>query len=143
MDKNVNSPNEQDKQEAMTGKQELFCYEYLIDFNATKAAIRAGYSEKSAYSQGHDLLKKPEIKKLIKTFSFENINSALICRDRIISELVQIGFDTNSKPSERIKALSVLLDKIQDSQSAEPNISTSQVNRAMEILKKFKNNLSN
>jgi phage terminase small subunit len=35
--------------------------EYLVDRNATQAAIRAGYSKRSAYSQGHDLLKHPEV----------------------------------------------------------------------------------
>ncbi len=45
----------------MTEKQNQFCEEYLKDFNATKAAIRAGYSEKTAYSIGNENLKKPEI----------------------------------------------------------------------------------
>ena len=45
----------------MTDKQELFIREYLIDFNSTKAAIRAGYSARTAYSIGNELLKKPEI----------------------------------------------------------------------------------
>lgn len=45
----------------LTAKQARFVQEYLVDLNATQAAIRAGYSEKTAYSQGHDLLKKPEI----------------------------------------------------------------------------------
>jgi phage terminase small subunit len=44
-----------------TGKQEAFITEYLRDFNATQAAIRAGYSEKTAYAIGHENLKKPEI----------------------------------------------------------------------------------
>jgi len=51
--------------EGMTEKQKMFCMEYTKDMNATQAAIRAGYSEKTAYSQGHDLLKKPEIKAVI------------------------------------------------------------------------------
>ena len=44
----------------MTEKQKLFCEEYLIDLNATQAALRAGYSEKTAYSIGNENLKKPE-----------------------------------------------------------------------------------
>ena len=50
---------------ALTEKQQRFCDEYLIDYNATQAAIRAGYSEKTAYSQGQRLLKKVEIKTYI------------------------------------------------------------------------------
>ena len=46
-------------------KQRRFAHEYLKDQNATQAAIRAGYSEKTAGSQGHDLLKKPEIRLML------------------------------------------------------------------------------
>lgn len=49
----------------MTKKQKRFCDEYLIDCNATQAAIRAGYSEKTAYSIGQENLNKPEIKAYI------------------------------------------------------------------------------
>ena len=50
----------------MTEKQKRFCEEYLIDCNATQAAIRAGYSAKTAYSIGNDNLNKHEIKIYIK-----------------------------------------------------------------------------
>lgn len=46
---------------ALKAKQDIFCQEYLRDLNATQAAIRAGYSQDTAGSIGHDLLKKPEI----------------------------------------------------------------------------------
>lgn len=49
----------------MTDKQKRFCDEYLIDCNATQAAIRAGYSSKTAYSIGEENLKKPELKTYI------------------------------------------------------------------------------
>ena len=49
----------------MTAKQRRFCDEYLIDLNATQAAIRAGYSKKTAYSIGDENLNKPEIKEFI------------------------------------------------------------------------------
>lgn len=48
-------------EDAVTPKQKRFCDEYLIDCNATQAAIRAGYSEKTAYSIGQRLLKDVEI----------------------------------------------------------------------------------
>lgn len=47
---------------ALTAKQQRFCDEYLIDLNATQAAIRAGYSKKTAYSQGQRILKNVEVK---------------------------------------------------------------------------------
>lgn len=49
----------------MNARQKKFCDEYLIDCNATQAAIRAGYSKKTAYSIGQENLKKPELKKYI------------------------------------------------------------------------------
>lgn len=50
----------------MNKRQQKFADEYLIDCNATQAAIRAGYSEKTAYSIGDENLKKPEIKAYIE-----------------------------------------------------------------------------
>lgn len=49
----------------LTPKQKRFVEEYVIDNNATQAAIRAGYSEKTAYSIGQENLKKPEVMKAI------------------------------------------------------------------------------
>lgn len=49
----------------MNAKQKRFCDEYLIDCNAAQAAIRAGYSPKTAYSIGDENLKKPELKAYI------------------------------------------------------------------------------
>lgn len=57
----------------LTDKQKRFCEEYMRDFNATQAAIRAGYSEKTAFSIGSENLRKPEIRGFIdaklKTFA--------------------------------------------------------------------------
>lgn len=47
-------------------KQAAFVREYLVDFNATQAAIRAGYSSKTAGQIGHELLKKPEVQAALK-----------------------------------------------------------------------------
>ena len=51
---------------ALTKKQKVFADEYLVDTNATQAAIRAGYSEKTAYSQGQRLLKNVEVQNYIE-----------------------------------------------------------------------------
>lgn len=50
----------------LNDKQAAFVREYLVDFNATQAAVRAGYSKRTAGSQAHDLLKKPEIQAALK-----------------------------------------------------------------------------
>jgi len=57
--------NGQEKEVKLTAKQLRFVEEYCIDFNATRAANVAGYSAKTAYSIGHENLRKPEIKKFI------------------------------------------------------------------------------
>jgi len=49
------------KKPGLTPKQQLFVNEYLVDLNATQAAIRAGYSPKRADAMGHENLRKPEI----------------------------------------------------------------------------------
>ena len=53
------------KQETLNDQHRQFVTEYLIDFNATQAAIRAGYSKKTAYSQGQRLLKHAEVQKAL------------------------------------------------------------------------------
>lgn len=50
---------------ALTAKQRRFREEYLVDFNGTQAAIRAGYSKKTAYSIAYENLRKPDIKQWI------------------------------------------------------------------------------
>lgn len=51
----------------MTDKQKRFIEEYLIDLNATQAAIRAGYSPDTAQQQSYELMTKPEIAKAVKS----------------------------------------------------------------------------
>lgn len=51
---------------SLNDRQTAFVREYLIDFNATQAAVRAGYSKRTAGVQGHALLKKPEILEALK-----------------------------------------------------------------------------
>lgn len=77
---------------ALNDKQRRFVDEYLIDLNATQAAIRAGYSEKTAGSQGFDLLKKPEISDAIHAAMKERAARTEITQDRVLQELAKIGF---------------------------------------------------
>lgn len=76
----------------LTAKQELFVQEYLIDLNATQAAIRAGYSQKTAGSQGFDLLIKPEIAKAIAAAQQKRAERTGITQDRVLQELARIAF---------------------------------------------------
>lgn len=76
----------------MTNKQKRFIEEYLIDFNATQSAIRAGYSPKSAFIIGDENLKKPKIKGEIEKAIAERSRRTGISQDRVIQELARIAF---------------------------------------------------
>ena len=74
----------------MNKKQKKFADEYLIDTNATQAAIRAGYSEKTAYSQGQRLLKKDEVKNYIKTKAEEVHNDKIADATEVMMYLTSV-----------------------------------------------------
>jgi phage terminase small subunit len=76
----------------MNSKQKAFASEYVIDYNATQAAIRAGYSERSAYSQAHELLKKPEIQATIRELEADSSMRTAITKDMVIKELARVAF---------------------------------------------------
>jgi len=73
-------------------KQYLFVQEYLIDLNASQAAIRAGYSVKNAEFQAHCLLKNPKVKHAIKLAMYEREQRTKVTQDRVIQELAKIAF---------------------------------------------------
>lgn len=76
----------------MTPKMQKFVDEYLVDLNATQAAIRAGYSKKTAYSIGVSNLKKPEIQAAIQKRQKSAAEKLEITRERVLKELASIGF---------------------------------------------------
>lgn len=76
----------------LTPKQELFVLEYLVDFNATQAAIRAGYSKRSAGTEGGRLLQKDEISAAIAEKVKQRCNKLEITAERVLQELALIGF---------------------------------------------------
>ena len=96
----------------MTDKQRRFCEEYLVDLNATQAAIRAGYSGKTARSVGNENLTKPDIQKYLSELQLEAQTRTETKRDDIIDELKSIGFadidPDNIKASDKLKALDIL-----------------------------------
>lgn len=79
-------------QPKLNPKQKRFAQEYIVDFNATDAAKRAGYSERTAGSQAHDLLKKPEILTAIHAAMQKRDKRVEISQDRILLELSRIAF---------------------------------------------------
>lgn len=81
----------QKKFQKLTPKQERFCLEYPLDFNATQAAIRAGYSRRTARVMGQQNLLKPAIRKKIEAVKAETAKRARITLDEVITELNKIA----------------------------------------------------
>ena len=73
-------------------RQARFLAEYLQSRNATKAAITAGYSPRTAYSQGHDLLKKPEIAAAISTSIGKVLGNSEVTVERVVRKAACIAF---------------------------------------------------
>ena len=74
----------------LTAKQQRFCDEYLIDLNATQAAIRAGYSEKTARVIGQENLLKPALKKYIEKRMAEKEEALIAKQDEVMRYLTSV-----------------------------------------------------
>lgn len=81
---------------ALTPKQKRFCEEYLIDLNATQAAIRAGYSPKTAEQTASRLLRNVKVQEYIAKRQKELSRSTHITQERVIKELALIAFSNNA-----------------------------------------------
>jgi phage terminase small subunit len=92
----------------LSDKQELFCREYLKDFNATQAAIRAGYSEDTASQQGSRLLNNVKVSERLEKLSkalLEQIDDDILDNLKTLREIRETG----EKDSDRIKSVELLM----------------------------------
>ena len=76
--------------EEMTPKQERFVEEYLVDLNATQAAIRAGYSEQTARVIGHENLTKPDIQQAIQERQAKRSARVELTQDEVVRDLREL-----------------------------------------------------
>lgn len=76
----------------LTPKQRLFVAEYLVDLNATQAAIRAGYSRKTAFSIGVENLKKPLVQNAIHAALKDREKRTQVTQDKVIAEIAKVAF---------------------------------------------------
>ena len=76
----------------MTPRQERFVEEYLVDLNATQAAIRAGYSARSARGNAYGLLKRPEVKAAVARGRARLARSSQVTAERVIQEYATLAF---------------------------------------------------
>lgn len=76
----------------LNAKQQRFCEEYLIDLNATQAAVRAGYSKKTAKEIGCENLTKPNIQEYVQRLIKERKDRTEVTADQVVRELAFMGF---------------------------------------------------
>lgn len=97
---------------ALTPKQERFVQEYIVDRNATQAAIRAGYSEKTAGVIGSENLDKPNIAGEIAKRTKVIAEKVEITQERVVEALASMGFHDVAldtlRPADKLKALELL-----------------------------------
>lgn len=77
---------------ALSNQQDLFCAEYANCHNATEAAEKAGYSKKTAYSQGNRLLKNAEIRSRVSEYEKAAYEAIGVTAEKVARELARIAF---------------------------------------------------
>lgn len=92
---------------SLTDKQQRFVEEYVVDFNATQAAIRAGYSEDTARQTGSENLSKPYIAQAIADLTQEATTATRLTRERVIEGLMDIALNGRSE-SARVRSWELL-----------------------------------
>src|SRR6516164_6163801 len=75
----------------LTGKQGRFVAEYLIDLNATQAAVRAGYSPKVAYRQGFENLRKPQVEAALAAAMAARAQRVELSADAVLREIALLS----------------------------------------------------
>ena len=103
----------------LTNKQKMFCKEYLKDLNATQAAIRAGYSKKTAEVIGFENLRKPKINEQIQKEMDKRSERIKINADDVLEGILKVRdnamqvtdiMESNEK-GERVKIAEDMIDR--------------------------------
>ena len=94
---------------ALNDQQRRFVAEYIIDLNGKQAAIRAGYSDKTAEVQASRLLSHVNVREAIDKAQIRREKRTNITADRVLQELADIGFDKEvERTTDRLKALELV-----------------------------------
>jgi phage terminase small subunit len=80
--------------EELTGKQKVFCEEYIFDFNGTRAAIKAGYSHNTASEIASENLTKPKVQAYIKELQADLEKTSGISRMKVLREHEKLAFSS-------------------------------------------------
>ncbi len=76
----------------MTPKQRRFAEEYIVDLNATRAALRAGYSKGCAHTHGWKILRRPDVAAFVADAQAARAARAGLTADRVVNELTKVAF---------------------------------------------------
>ena len=117
----------------MTPRQEKFCVEYLIDLNATQAAIRAGYRDKTAYSMGQRLLKNVEIQSRIKKMRDDYYDKTIMSAKEVEYLLSKAGRD---ELKEEVVVVEGVGDGFSESKIINKRLSAKDRIKALELMGK-------
>lgn len=78
------------KENKLTPQQELFCQEYIVDYNATQAAKRAGYAEKNAAAQASRLLRNVNILSRVRAIQKERLEKLALTQESVLLGLLEV-----------------------------------------------------
>lgn len=92
----------------LTPKQAAFVHEYLVDLNATQAAIRAGYSKKTANRIATENLSKPVIQEALREAREAREKRSMITVEWVLAQIASIAQDEEAQQRDRLKALELL-----------------------------------
>lgn len=103
------------EEQKLPKRRQRFVEEYIVDYNATQAAIRAGYSEKAARSTGSEILQNPDIQAAIHRELEKQSQRTNVTADRIVQELAAMAFERGAdwteskmKNNNKLRALELL-----------------------------------
>ncbi|WP_295237026.1 terminase small subunit [Veillonella sp.] len=118
----------------MTPKQEKFCIEYLVDMNGTQAAIRAGYSERTARSIGQRLLTNVDIQMRIAELKKEHFNERIMTAEEVQARISDIA---RGKLEEEVVVVEGLVMGGSEARIIKKQVSAKEQLKALETLGKF------
>ena len=119
----------------LTDKQKRFCEEYIVDWNCTRAAKAAGYSEKTAYAIGSENLKKLEIKDYIQECKNKIEELAGISKLKAIKQLSRMAFADISEAYNDDGTLKPLSQMSDDLKATFEGVETMTVGEMSEVQK--------
>jgi len=96
----------------LTPKQELFCSFYILSYNATQSAIKAGYSEKTAQQIGAENLLKPLVRDRIDLIKNDILLQLGISKVTLIKDLLEIKDNPDAKDADKIRAIQTILTSL-------------------------------